>query len=79
MEFSDKTNQLLDYIEKTYLKGMVGNDSGQNIMEKMKLAENSNMVNMTGFASGKLTSLSLQCSCSTICSDSFFYKEFCSI
>ena len=49
MEFSDKTNQLLEYIEKTYLKGMVSNDSGQNIMEKMKLAENSNMVNLTGF------------------------------
>ena len=46
VEFSDKTNQLLEYIEKTYLKGMVGNDSGQNIMEKMRLAENSNMVNI---------------------------------
>ena len=45
MEFSDKTNQLLEYIEKTYLKGMVSNDSGQNIMEKMKLADNTNMVN----------------------------------
>lgn len=48
VEFSDKTNQLLEYIEKTYLKGMVGNDSGQNIMEKMKLADNSNMVILTG-------------------------------
>lgn len=45
MEFSDKTNQLLEYIEKTYPKGMVSNDSGQNIMEKMKLADNTNMVN----------------------------------
>ena len=42
VEFSDKTNQLLDYIEKTYLKGMVGAaGDGKNILEKMKLAENS--------------------------------------
>ena len=47
MEFSDKTNQLLDYIERTYLKGMVSTDTeGKNIMEKMRLAENSNMVNI---------------------------------
>ena len=42
-EFSDKTNQLMDYIEKTYLKGMVGAvGDGKQILEKMKLAENSN-------------------------------------
>ena len=47
VEFSDKTNQLLDYIERTYLKGLVSTDKeGKNIMEKMRLAENSNMVNM---------------------------------
>ena len=47
VEFSDKTNQLLDYIERTYLKGMVSTDTeGKNIMEKMRLAENSNMVNI---------------------------------
>ena len=45
VEFSDKTNQLLDYIEKTYLKGMVKNDrEGKNIMDKMRLAENSQKV-----------------------------------
>ena len=45
-EFSDKTNQLLEYIEKTYLKGIVGANvgDGKNILEKMKLAENSNKV-----------------------------------
>ena len=47
VEFSDKTNQLLDYIERTYLKGLVSTDKeGKNIMEKMRLAENSNMVTM---------------------------------
>ena len=45
-EFSDKTNQLLEYIEKTYLKGIVGANvgDGKSILEKMKLAENSNKV-----------------------------------
>ena len=47
MDFSDKTNQLLDYIEKTYLKGMVGvTTDGSNILEKMKLAQNSDKVNI---------------------------------
>lgn len=44
VEFSDKTNQLLEYIEKTYLKGMVKNGEGKNIMDKMRLAENSQKV-----------------------------------
>ena len=43
-EFLDKTNQLLEYIEKTYLKGMVKNGEGKNIMDKMRLAENSQKV-----------------------------------
>ena len=36
----------MEYIEKTYLKGMVGANvgDGRNILEKMKLAENSNKV-----------------------------------
>merc|ERR1712013_510662 len=43
-EFSDKTNQLLNYIEKTYLKDLDKMDpKGRNIIEKMKLAENSQM------------------------------------
>ena len=47
VEFSDKTNQLLDYIEKTYLKGMVKTDKeGKNIMDKMRLAENSQKVSI---------------------------------
>ena len=44
VEFSDKTNQLLEYIEKTYLKGMVRGGDGKNIMDKMRLAENSQKV-----------------------------------
>ena len=49
VEFSDKTNQLLEYIEKNYLKGLVGAGvgDGKQILEKMKLAEmdkNSNKV-----------------------------------
>ena len=45
VEFSDKTNQLLEYIEKTYLKGMVKTDKeGKAIIEKMQLAENSQKV-----------------------------------
>ena len=37
-EFSEKTNQLLDYIEKTYLQGIIESDpQGKNIIEKMKL------------------------------------------
>ena len=44
-EFSDKTNQLLSYIEKTYLKDLETTDpKGRNIIEKMKLAENSQKV-----------------------------------
>ena len=44
-EFSDKTNQLLSYIEKTYLKGLDTTDEkGRKIIEKMKLAENSQRV-----------------------------------
>ena len=45
-EFSDKTNQLLEYIEKTYLKGIVGANvgDGKSILEKMKLAGDSNKV-----------------------------------
>ena len=47
VEFSDKTNQLLDYIERTYLKGMVGvSADGKNILEKMTLAANSDKVNV---------------------------------
>ena len=46
-EFSEKTNQLLDYIEKTYLQGMLESDaSTKNIMEKLKLAENSEKVDI---------------------------------
>lgn len=44
-EFSDKTNQLLNYIEKTYLQGMDTDQQGRSIIEKMKLAENSQKVN----------------------------------
>lgn len=44
VEFSDKTNQLLEYIEKTYLSGFPPQD-GQKILEKMRLAENTNKVN----------------------------------
>ena len=37
-EFSEKTNQLLDYIEKTYLQGVIEDDpQGKNIIEKMRL------------------------------------------
>ena len=37
-EFSEKTNQLLEYIEKTYLQGVIEDDpQGKNIIEKMKL------------------------------------------
>ena len=37
-EFSEKTNQLLDYIEKTYLQGVIEDDpQGKKIMEKMRL------------------------------------------
>ena len=44
-EFSDKTNQLLNYIENTYLKDLDKMDpKGRSIIEKMKLAENSQMV-----------------------------------
>ena len=44
-EFSDKTNQLLSYIEKTYLQGLDNTDEkGRKIIEKMKLAENSQKV-----------------------------------
>ena len=45
-EFSDKTNQLLEYIEKTYLKGIVAANvgDGKSILEKMKLAGDSNKV-----------------------------------
>jgi len=41
VEFSDKTNQLLEYIETTYLSGFVQSDTqGQKIIDKMRLAEN---------------------------------------
>ena len=44
-EFSDKTNQLLNYIEKTYLQDLGTTDQkGRTIIEKMKLAENSQKV-----------------------------------
>ena len=37
-EFSEKTNQLLEYIEKTYLQGVIEDDpQGKNIIEKMRL------------------------------------------
>ena len=37
-EFSEKTNVLLEYIEKTYLQGVIEDDpQGKNIIEKMKL------------------------------------------
>ena len=37
-ELSEKTNQLLDYIEKTYLQGVIEDDpQGKKIMEKMRL------------------------------------------
>merc|ERR1711953_63597 len=36
-EFSDKTNQLLDYIEDTYLKGMANDEKGKSLLDKMKL------------------------------------------
>ena len=36
-EFSDKTNQLLDYIEDTYLKGMASDEKGKSLLDKMKL------------------------------------------
>ena len=36
-EFSDKTNQLLDYIEETYLKGMASDEKGKSLLDKMKL------------------------------------------
>ena len=36
-EFSDKTNQLLDYIEETYLKGMANDEKGKSLLDKMKL------------------------------------------
>lgn len=49
VEFSDKTNQLLEYIEKTYLTGFVQADGqGKNIMDKMRLAENTNKVRQVG-------------------------------
>ena len=37
VEFSDKTNQLLDYIEDTYLKGMASDEKGKSLLDKMKL------------------------------------------
>ena len=36
-EFSEKTNQLLDYIEETYLKGMANDEKGKSLLDKMKL------------------------------------------
>ena len=46
-EFSEKTNQLLEYIEKTYLQGVIEDDpQGKNIIEKMKL-DNSQKVGYT--------------------------------
>merc|ERR1711915_203805 len=49
VEFSDKTNQLLEYIEKTYLKGMTKNEKdGKKIMDKMRLAENSQKAKAMG-------------------------------
>merc|ERR1719186_1254802 len=40
-EFSTKTNQLLEYIEKTYLKGFVANDDQRkSIVNKMRKAGN---------------------------------------
>ena len=37
-EFGEKTDQLLDYIEKTYLQGVPESDAqGKNIIEKMRL------------------------------------------
>lgn len=37
-ELSEKTNQLLDYIEKTYLQGVIESDpQGKNIIDKMRL------------------------------------------
>ena len=45
VEFSDKTNQLLEYIEKTYLDGFVNSDGqGQKIIDKMRLAKNTTQV-----------------------------------
>ena len=45
VEFSDKTNQLLEYIESTYLTGFVQSDTqGQKIIDKMRLAENTTKV-----------------------------------
>ena len=44
-EFSTKTNQLLEYIEKTYLKGFVANDDqGKSIVNKMRKAGNPDQV-----------------------------------
>jgi hypothetical protein len=46
-EFSHKTEQLLDFIEKKYLTGKWSLDRrGKQIMNKMKLAENSNKVSL---------------------------------
>ena len=44
-EFSHKTEQLLDFIEKNYLTGKWSLDKrGKHIINKMKLAENSSKV-----------------------------------
>ena len=46
-EFSHKTEQLLDFIEKKYLTGKWSLDRrGKQIINKMKLAENSNKVSL---------------------------------
>ena len=45
-EFGAKTDQLLDYIEKTYLQGVLESDAqGKNIIEKMRL-DNSQKVRL---------------------------------
>ena len=52
VEFSDKTNQLLEYIENTYLNGFVSNDGqGKKIIDKMRLAENTTKVWQTTIVS----------------------------
>ena len=45
-EFGAKTDQLLDYIEKTYLQGVLESDAqGKDIIEKMRL-DNSQKVRL---------------------------------
>ena len=43
-EFSDKTNRLLEYIEKTFLADI--DTQGQKLMDKMRLAQNPDQVNL---------------------------------